>query len=75
MITISYKGLRSSLKGKALWLITCLTLPWIVWRERNVRIFEEKWRTFEMLKDSLHFYSSFWASCIVAFIGALLDVI
>ena len=28
MMTISYKGLESSTKGKVLWQIACLTLIW-----------------------------------------------
>ena len=30
MMTISYKGLESSTKGKVLWQIACLTLIWAV---------------------------------------------
>ena len=42
MMAISFKGLGSSVRGKTLWQIVCLTLPWIMWQERNVRIFEGK---------------------------------
>ena len=47
----------------------------IVWQERNVRIFEDKGRLKGMLWDLLHFYSSLWASCIVAFRGVTLSII
>ena len=42
MLVISFKGLGNSLRGKTLWQITCLTLIWMVWQERNNRIFEDK---------------------------------
>ena len=42
MMAISFRGLGSSVRGKTLWQIVCLTLPWIMWQERNVRIFEGK---------------------------------
>ena len=67
MMIIAFRGLGNSLRGKTLWQITCLTLLWIVWQERNVRTFEDKGRLEGMLWDLLLFYSSFWASCTVAF--------
>ena len=75
MITTSIRGSRSSIKGKTLWQITCLTILWIVWRQKHARIFEEKWRTEKMLLDLLHFYSSLWTSYTIAFKGILLNVI
>ena len=33
-------------------------LIWAVWRERNVRIFEDKGRNSENLWDSIHFLAS-----------------
>ena len=46
---ISFEGLGKSIKGKTLWDIACLTVFWIVWQERNARIFEERCRTEEVL--------------------------
>ena len=40
MMVIVFKGMRNSLRGKTLWQIACLTLIWVVWQERNNRIFE-----------------------------------
>ncbi|RVW37832.1 hypothetical protein CK203_087876 [Vitis vinifera] len=42
MLVISFKGLGNSVRGKILWQIACLTLIWMVWQERNNRIFEDK---------------------------------
>ncbi|RVW15386.1 putative ribonuclease H protein [Vitis vinifera] len=49
MMVIAFKGLGNSLRGKTLWQIACLTLLWMVWQERNNRIFEDKGITEEML--------------------------
>ena len=51
MLVISFKGLGNSLRGKTLWQIAGLTLIWMVWQERNNRIFEDKGRTEEMVWD------------------------
>ena len=75
MMIISYMGFGNSTKGKTLWRIACLTLIWMVWQERNARIFEDKWRTFETLWDLFHFFSSLWASCTNDFKGIPLNVI
>ncbi|RVW27818.1 hypothetical protein CK203_107068 [Vitis vinifera] len=75
MLVITFKGLGNSLRGKTLWQIACLTLIWMVWQERNNRIFEDKGRTEEMLWDLIWFYSSLWASCTEAFRGVPLNVL
>ena len=75
MMIITFRGLGNSIRGKTLWQIACYTLLWIVWQERNARIFEDKGRLEGLLLDLLHIYSSLWASCIVAFRGVLLSVI
>ncbi|RVW85275.1 Protein low PSII accumulation 3, chloroplastic [Vitis vinifera] len=69
MLVITFKGLGNSLRGKTLWQIACLTLIWMVWQERNNRIFEDKGRMEEMSWDLIRFYSSLWASCTEAFKG------
>ena len=69
MMVISFRGLRNSIRGKTLWHIAYLTVLWIVWKEQNARIFADKYRIEGMLWDLLHFYSSFWAYCIVAYRG------
>ena len=51
MMIIAFKGLGNSIRGKILWQIACLTLLWIVWEERNVRIFKDKGRLEGMLWD------------------------
>ncbi|RVW59950.1 hypothetical protein CK203_086973 [Vitis vinifera] len=39
IMVIAFKGFENSLRGKTLWQIVCLTLLWMVWQERNNRIF------------------------------------
>ena len=41
MMTISFTDLGCSIRGKTIWKISCHTMLWIVWQERNTRIFEE----------------------------------
>ncbi|RVW55794.1 hypothetical protein CK203_075797 [Vitis vinifera] len=55
MLVISFKGLGNSVRGKILWQIACLTLIWMVWQERNNRIFEDKGRTEEVVWDLIGF--------------------
>ncbi|RVW15777.1 LINE-1 retrotransposable element ORF2 protein [Vitis vinifera] len=75
MLVIAFKGLGNSLRGKTLWQVACLTLVWIVWQERNKRIFEDKGRSEETLWDLILFYSTLWASCSAAFRGVPLNVL
>ena len=72
---ISFKGLGNSIKGKTLWHFACLKVIWIVWQERNARIFEERCRAKEVLWDLIHFYASLWASCTTPFKGVPLNYI
>ncbi|RVX11327.1 hypothetical protein CK203_019704 [Vitis vinifera] len=64
-----------TVRGKILWQIACLTLIWMVWQERNNRIFEDKGRTEEVVWDLIRFYSSLWASCTEAFRGVPLSIL
>ena len=67
MMNISYKELESSTRGKVLWQTACLALIWVVWREKNTKIFWDKAKTSEGLWDIIHLFASFWSSCIIAF--------
>ncbi|RVW29047.1 hypothetical protein CK203_088908 [Vitis vinifera] len=58
MLVITFKGLGNSLEARHFGQIACLTLIWMVWQERNNRIFEDKGRTEEMVWDLIRFYSS-----------------
>ena len=75
MMTINFKGLGRSKRGLVLCQSTCIALIWIVWRERNVRIFEDKARNLEALWDTIHFLASFLASCTSTFKGIPLDLV
>ena len=65
MMFINYKGF-----GKA-----SIALIWVVWRERNARIFEDKTRNSENLWDFIHFIASFWAFCSTGFKGIPLNIL
>ncbi|RVW36463.1 Plant intracellular Ras-group-related LRR protein 6 [Vitis vinifera] len=53
MMSISYRGLGNTSRGKVLWKLACLALMWVVWRERNARIFEDKARSSEGMMTTL----------------------
>ena len=75
MMSINYKGFGLSKKGIVLWQTACTTLIWVVWRERNARIFEDKVKNSENLWDSIHFLTSLWAFCSMVFKGIPLNVL
>ena len=75
IMVISFKCFGNFIRGKTLWRIACLSLLWIVWRERDVRIFEDTWMTPETMWDLLHFYVSFCAYCADIFKPYHLSVI
>ena len=49
MMTIDYKGFGKFKRCRVLWQTACIALIWVVWRERNARIFEDKVRISEVL--------------------------
>ena len=59
VMTINYKGFGKSKRDIVLWQTACIALIWVVWRERNARIFEDKARNSENLWDTIHFLASF----------------
>ena len=75
MMSINYKGFGLSKRGIVLWQTTCIVLIWVVWRERNARIFEDKVRNLENLWDSIHFFASLWVFCSKVFKGIPLNVL
>ena len=75
MMFINYKGFGKSKRGVILWQNACIALIWVVWRERNVKIFEDKVRNSENLWDSIHLLASFWAFCSAGFKGIPLNVL
>ena len=44
MMFINYKSFGTSKRGIVLWQNVCIALIWVVWQERNVRLFEDKAR-------------------------------
>ena len=70
-----FKDFGKSKRGMVLWQNSCIALIWVVWRERNVKIFEDKVRNSENLWDSIHFLTSLWAFCSVVFKGIPLNVL
>ena len=75
MMFINYKGFDTFKRGIVLWQSACIALIWVVWWERNARIFEDKARNSENLWDSIHFLASLWAYCSMVFKGIPLNVL
>ncbi|KAJ9691164.1 hypothetical protein PVL29_013367 [Vitis rotundifolia] len=75
MMSINYKGFGISKRGIVLWQNACIALIWVVWQERNARIFEDKVGNSENLWDSIHFLASLWAFCFVVFNDIPLNVL
>ncbi|RVX09419.1 hypothetical protein CK203_015227 [Vitis vinifera] len=75
MLSINYNGFGLSKRGIVLWQAVSIALIWVVWRERNVRIFEDKARNLEYLWDSIYFLASLWAFCSKVFKGTPLNVL
>ena len=75
MLSINYNGFGSSKRGTILWQAVCIAIIWVVWREKNVRIFEDKARNSENFWDSIHFIASLQAFCSKVFKGTPLIVL
>ena len=75
MLSINYNDFGLSKRGIELWQVACIALIWIVWRERNARIFEDKARNPESLGDSIFFLASLWVFCSKVFKGTPLIVL
>ena len=58
MMTISIKGLRSTIRG-ILWQIACPLIWW--YGRKETQIFWDRWKTIEYIWDLMYLYSSFWA--------------
>ena len=75
MLSITYSGFGLSRRGIVLWQAACIALIWVVWRERNARIFKDKARNPESLWDFIFFLAFLWAFCSKVFKGTPLIVL
>ena len=75
MLSINYNGSSLSKRGIMLCQAVSIALIWVVWRERNARIFEDKAKNSEYLWDSIYFLASLWAFCSKVFKGTPLNVL
>ena len=75
MLSINYNGFGLSKRGIVLWQAASIALIWVLWREKNTRIFWDKAKNSEYLWDSIHFLASLWAFCSKVFKGTPLNVL
>ena len=69
MLSITYNGFGLSRRGIVLWQAACIALIWVVWQERDARIFQDKARNPKSLWDSIFFLASLWPFCSKVFKG------
>ena len=55
MLSINYNDFGLWKRGIVLWQDACIAVIWVVWWERNARIFYDKARNAESLWDSIFF--------------------
>lgn len=67
MFEIGSVGFGRDKTGPILWSCTMMALFWVIWLERNARIFYEKEECVDGLWDRVYFLASFWASVSRAF--------
>ena len=58
---IDFWGFGRNRKAAILWRCAFLALFWVIWIERNARIFEDKESSLSFLWDRVHFLGAFWA--------------
>ena len=75
MLSTNFNGFGSSKRGIVLWQAACIALIWVVWPERNARIFKDKARNSEYLWDSIRFLASLQAFCSKVFKEIPLNVL
>lgn len=56
-------------KARNLWICAFLVVFWVVWLERNGRIFKDKESSLVDLWDKVHFLGSFWAKSSKDFVA------
>ena len=54
------QGLCLNKKGKTLWKIAATATFWVIWLERNNRIFEEKDDSFDSIWDRIRLWVGIW---------------
>lgn len=60
-LTIHFWGFGRGKKAVVLWKCAFLVVFWVLWNERNSRIFEDKESSSADLWDKVHFLAAFWA--------------
>src|SRR5262249_39121256 len=67
LFQIRFRGFGSSKDLKILWRYAFFATVWVVWLERNRRVFLNKHWNFALLWDRVVFLASLWAKAVGAF--------
>lgn len=67
LFEIGFEGFRRGKRGRTLWRCAFISVFWVIWLERNARIFEGKEDFLDVCRDRVHFLASFWVSKLKAF--------
>lgn len=69
LLHITFKGLGGSKRGKCLWNCAILATWWVLWIERNARIFDDRFGGVADMWERISFLASLWASVAPVFRG------
>lgn len=62
MLGVDFRVLGGSKRAKLLWSCAAFATFWVLWLERNARVFEDKSRGIDCLWDCVCHLTSFWVS-------------
>ncbi|KAK9269013.1 hypothetical protein L1049_000781 [Liquidambar formosana] len=62
MFEVDFRGFGWSNRAKVLWSSVILAILWVIWIERNARIFRDVYEDLDSIWDKVCFLASLWAS-------------
>ncbi|KAK9287462.1 hypothetical protein L1049_015883 [Liquidambar formosana] len=75
LLEVEFRGFGQSKRAKVLWSSVVLAIFWVIWIERNSRIFRDLVEEMDGIWDRVCFLASLWASVDKSFEGIPLSLI
>ena len=69
MLLFDFQVFGRSKRAKVLWSCVVFAIFWVIWLERNGRVFEGVSRDIDFLWERVRYLESFWASASLVFRG------